>query len=361
MGAANHYSGKGNAPRRKNIFISYREKDTAAEAGRLADSLKQHFYNEQIFMDIDKIEPGVDFTDVINHSLASCDVMLAVIGPNWATLQSSTSNTTRIKDPNDWVRLEIATALERKVRVVPVLVDGVTLPSLDELPEDLHALVRRQAYEISNKRWKYDTDNLAAFLQKSVGIPGRQSTVVPQPSSTSSSPVAAIIKWGLVGLGLLFIILMIVYAVQEQKPVNPPLVENDTINKPDPQPIHNGGSTPVRPPENETGGRVADQRQAAEEIDISGIWDDANGLYYMVISHDEDQLSIVSYSLTGQKTGDGFGTVNGRNINFRVSIINFGIINANAKVTSNGSTIQGTTTVEANGQVLTEPLVLRRR
>src|SRR5690606_19913986 len=67
----------------KNIFISYREKDSSGEAGRLVDSLKEYFLDHQIFMDIDKIEPGVDFTDAISHSLECCDVMLAIIGPRW--------------------------------------------------------------------------------------------------------------------------------------------------------------------------------------------------------------------------------------------------------------------------------------
>jgi hypothetical protein len=113
----------------KNIFISYREKDSAGEAGRLVDSLKEHFVNDQIFMDIDKIEPGVDFTDAISNSLESCDVMLAIIGPRW---MGDTKQMSRIKNDGDWVRLEIATALARNIRVVPVLVDGADLPTSEE-------------------------------------------------------------------------------------------------------------------------------------------------------------------------------------------------------------------------------------
>jgi hypothetical protein len=143
-------------PVKKNIFISYRVQDTSGETGRLADALKNHFEEDQIFMDIDKIEPGVDFTEVISRSLDSCDVMLAIIGPNW---QGKDSNgLSRIKKPDDWVRLELSTALKRNIRVVPVLVDGASLPAVSELPEDLEGLSRRQTYEISNKRRQNDTE-----------------------------------------------------------------------------------------------------------------------------------------------------------------------------------------------------------
>src|SRR5687767_14336775 len=153
---------------RKNIFISYRVSDTAGETGRLVDSLKQHFYEEQIFMDIDKIEPGVDFTKVISHSLEACDVMLVVIGPNW--LGRNSDGSTRMSKANDWVRLEVATALKRDIRVVPLLTDNATLPDEVDLPEDLHPLLTRQSFELSNKRWKYDTGQLIEFLKQVVRI-----------------------------------------------------------------------------------------------------------------------------------------------------------------------------------------------
>src|SRR5688500_1884326 len=92
---------------KKNIFISYRVNDTAGETGRLVDSLKHYFDEDQIFMDIDKIEPGVDFSEVISKSLSSCDVLLAIIGPNWLGGRE-VQGTPRIHQPNDWVRLEIS-------------------------------------------------------------------------------------------------------------------------------------------------------------------------------------------------------------------------------------------------------------
>ncbi len=167
----------------KNIFISYRVSDTAGETGRLVDTLKQYFSDEQIFVDIEKIEPGVDFTVAISRSLELCDVLLAIIGPNWQGL-NTTTNKSRIFNDDDWVRIEISTALKRNIRVVPVLVDGGTLPSEDQLPDDLKPLVRRQAYEISNKRWKYDTEQLIRFLIK-LGITPKPYLPPPPPASKS--------------------------------------------------------------------------------------------------------------------------------------------------------------------------------
>ena len=356
------FQGNKNQPRKKNIFISYREKDTAGETGRLADMLKQYFYEDQIFMDIDKIEPGVDFTDVINNSLNDCDVMLAVIGPNWAWRNSVTGKS-RILDANDWVRQEIATALSRKIRVVPVLMDGGVLPSIEELPEDLHPLVNRQAYEISNKRWRYDTENLVAFLEKSVGIPTRQ-TKVTTPVKTSSSSFGNLIKYGLIGLGAIFVILVIYYmgagdaaktkAINDNNNslYNTPATQDNTNTTTDPAPSNNTTNEVVQQPVDEP---------KSEQASVNGIWDDANGLYYLDIVQNGNQVEVYSYSLAGQKTGEGVGTVNGRNFSFKITVVNAGLLSAETKLSANNFVLQGSLNIENNGAKYTEPLILNRR
>ena len=163
------------ATARKNIFISYRVNDTAGETGRLVDSLKQYVDDDQIFIDIDQLEPGADFAEVIKKHLDFCDVMLAVIGPNWIGRKQDGS--TLITEEDDWVRLELSKALARGIRVVPVLVNNATLPTAKELPEDLQPLLKRNTYSISFNRWKYDTDNLALFLIKSIGITPKATPV----------------------------------------------------------------------------------------------------------------------------------------------------------------------------------------
>ena len=100
------------------IFISYRRDDSSGHAGRLADRLVEHFGRNRIFVDTDTIEPGEDFVTAIERAVGSCEILVAVIGRHWL----SAGGTGRLNDPNDFVRLEIATALRRDIRVIPVLV-----------------------------------------------------------------------------------------------------------------------------------------------------------------------------------------------------------------------------------------------
>ena len=98
-------------------------------------------------MDVTDIEAGVDFVDVLQRAVGSCDVLLAVMGREWLTC-ADRNGRRRLDDPHDFIRLEIGTALARKVRVIPVLVEGAVMPTASELPSDLEALTRRQAVEL---------------------------------------------------------------------------------------------------------------------------------------------------------------------------------------------------------------------
>ncbi len=111
------------------IFISYRREDSAPYAGRLHDRLVQEFGRANVFMDIDAIDPGVDFVQAIEAAVSRVDFMLCVIGPNW--LLTDPSGQPRLADPHDFVALEVASALDREIRVVPVLVGGAELPTAE--------------------------------------------------------------------------------------------------------------------------------------------------------------------------------------------------------------------------------------
>jgi len=152
------------------IVISYRRDDAAAHAGRIYDRLRTEYGPEQVFMDIDAIEPGVDFVDAIEEAIGSADVLIAVIGRRWTTIAAE-AGTPRIMDPRDFVRLELAVALERNIRVIPVLVDGATMPTVDELPDDLSGLVRRNAIDISHARFHADAQRLAQSVRKILDEP----------------------------------------------------------------------------------------------------------------------------------------------------------------------------------------------
>jgi beta-lactam-binding protein with PASTA domain len=164
------------------IFISYRRQDGQSAAGRLSDELKEKIPEVDIFRDVETIEPGMDFVDAINRALSSCTILLAVIGPRWLTLNDKDGNN-RLGDPNDYTRLEVGTALKRQgVRVIPVLVEGATMPSSDDLPEELKPLTRRNAIELTDKRWKYDVGELETTLRQLLGLQPPVSTSVPVPA-----------------------------------------------------------------------------------------------------------------------------------------------------------------------------------
>ena len=118
------------------IFISYRRDETAYPAGWLYDRLADHYGGGQVFKDVDSIELGDDFVQVITRAVGSCDVLLALIGEQWLTITDEHGRR-RLDDPDDFVRLEIEAALTRNVRVIPILVDGARMPRADELPPSL--------------------------------------------------------------------------------------------------------------------------------------------------------------------------------------------------------------------------------
>ena len=155
------------------IFISYRRDESRHAAGRLAEDLSQAFGAGHIFRDIEGIELGVEFSKALEKALASCSVMLVLIGPQWLTMPDHKRGGRRLDQADDWIRQEIATALKRDVRVVPVLLEGAMLPDAADLPADIQPLVRRQAMELSDVRWRGDLQRLVDALAR---LPGFQVT-----------------------------------------------------------------------------------------------------------------------------------------------------------------------------------------
>jgi TIR domain len=146
------------------IFICYRRDDSSAAAGRLYDRLLARLPNNHIFFDVD-LDPGIDFVEAIETSVGSCDVLIAVIGNEWL-LSSDERGKRRLDNPDDFVRLEIATALKRNIRVIPVLVDGASMPRSGDLPDDLKVLARRNALEVSHNRFNADSERLVAAIER---------------------------------------------------------------------------------------------------------------------------------------------------------------------------------------------------
>jgi hypothetical protein len=128
--------------------------------------LSAHFGEGGVFMDVVAIEPGEDFVEAIQRSVGSVHALLAVIGRSWLTSLEPRSGNRRLDDPLDYVRLEIKTALERKIRVIPVLVAGASMPAAAEVPEDLAALPQRNALELNDLHWKDGVERLMNTLER---------------------------------------------------------------------------------------------------------------------------------------------------------------------------------------------------
>jgi len=148
----------------RNLFLSYRREDSAGHAGRLADHLLDRFGQGSVFMDVESIEAGADFTAAIELAISGSEAVLVVIGPGWLEARTA-SGVRRLHDADDYVRCEIETALSAEVRVVPVLVGGAPMPAESELPPSIAPLASRNAIELQDRRWREDVDALADALE----------------------------------------------------------------------------------------------------------------------------------------------------------------------------------------------------
>jgi hypothetical protein len=146
------------------IFLNYRRDDTAGHAGRLYDALVQRFGEEQVFMDIDRIPLGVDFVKAVGDAVGSCDVLIAMIGRGWLNIQDSQGRP-RLKNPEDYVRLELEAALSRGVPVIPARVQDAEMPSSDELPDGLAPFARRNGLPLRDIGWREDVSRLMRALE----------------------------------------------------------------------------------------------------------------------------------------------------------------------------------------------------
>ena len=169
-----------------SIFISYRRKDTAFPAGWLFERLADHFGEDKIFKDVDSIELGDDFVEVISAAVAGCNVLLALIGDQWLKVIGEDGRP-RLDDPEDVVRLEIEVALTCKIRVIPVLVEGTRMPPIAELPSSLASLPRRQALELSPYGFNSDTGRLVKALNRTLTEAQARQAVADHPARNAGA------------------------------------------------------------------------------------------------------------------------------------------------------------------------------
>jgi TIR domain len=149
------------------IFINYRRGDEPGFTQALLGRLEQSFPAERLFIDVDNIPPGEDFVHVLESQVAQCDTLLAVIGKGWLDATDERGNR-RLDDPNDFVRIEIESALSQGKRVIPVLVHDARMPRPDELPDSLRPLATRNAVRLTHERFRADTQGLVKALQQTL-------------------------------------------------------------------------------------------------------------------------------------------------------------------------------------------------
>jgi TPR repeat protein len=145
------------------VFICYRREETGFAARAIHDRVVQRLERENVFLDVDNIDLGVDWFSVLTERVGACDALVAVMGKNWVS-SADKDGLRRLDDPDDFVRIEIEAALQRNVRVIPVLVDGAAMPKANELPESLKGLARRQGTEVSPARFEADVEKLTHAL-----------------------------------------------------------------------------------------------------------------------------------------------------------------------------------------------------
>jgi hypothetical protein len=294
------------------IFVSYRRQDASGEAGRLVDPLQEVFGEDSVFLDVETIEAGLDFIQAIEKALSSCSILIAMIGPHWASMKDPQGNL-RLFNKDDFIRIEISAALKRDIRVIPVLVNGAMMPNPEDLPEDLQGLTRRHAQELSSSRWKYDSDQLTSVLSKIIEPkPQPKPQPKPEPSPRTFIPNQPAPKswwaknylWVIGGVvGFLILAGMCV----PDEPQYEPIIENDGTTQTD------------LITENPDGNEIYNSLLLDESIpNISGRWTGVNDLgltYYYDISQDGESVSFNEISFDGSIMGSGTGAINGEYIN----------------------------------------------
>lgn len=185
------------------IFLNYRHEDSGGYAGRLHDGLASHFGEDSVFQDVTAIKPGIDFVEAIKKSIESCAVMVVVIGQGWSSSLFDREKSQHV----DYLRLEISMALKQQIPILPVLVARAAMPREEELPDDLRALGRIQAFELREAHFHIDIKILIEDIEDLICGPRTQRRT--QPTQSQAEPTLSVVgleevlAWGWDGTRLL--------------------------------------------------------------------------------------------------------------------------------------------------------------
>ena len=154
-----------NARDKVGIFVSYRRADSAGYAGRLVDQLKSRF-GDQVFLDVESIRPGANFHQVIEETFAKCGAVIVLIGKRWRERDESMPP---FGDSTDVITQEIRIAMESKLPIVPVLVDGASMPAESSLPPSFANLSKLNAIDLRHTSFERDMQAVSEELADILG------------------------------------------------------------------------------------------------------------------------------------------------------------------------------------------------
>jgi len=271
----------------RNIFINYRRDDSRADAGRLYDRLSSR-YPDRVFRDVGSLEPGVEWQEAIDKVLGSSDACIVVIGPQWLDVTDANGKR-RIDDPRDTVRKEVSIALKSGMRVFPVLVGGARMPAEDDLPEELQALVRRNALELSEQDFDEGVNKLVKAIERALGWMPTRTT------SPASLPVIAAV----VATAVLIILVAIYIFRQKSTPTSQTTTTESTVQS---QPSSTATLPASTPPGAETIGPPGTSQSSSDAASavtslvgqITFNWNGANVVSWQVM--DASKRKVLRYA-----------------------------------------------------------------
>lgn len=207
----------------KRVFISYRRNDTAPAAGRVYDRISKIISQPNVFFDVRNIRGGDNFENKIVCEIEKSDAVLVFIGKKWLE-PAQPGGKGRIWEPDDYVRVEVRTALARDILVLPVLVDGAQMPKPDWLPGDVQAIATKNALPLRHETFDDDTENVVATV---LGLPERQKLWDDKGKAVAKIGYAL---GGIIAASVLLIVAAVVHFLLQGRPISASIGSLATIS-----------------------------------------------------------------------------------------------------------------------------------
>lgn len=306
------------------IFISYRQSDTQSEASRLKEDLEEVFGEENVFFDIETLEPGLNFADAIEKTIRQSKVVLVLIGPDWADVKDDEGNL-RIFQENDWVRREVAMALTMEdTRVIPVLLKKAILPKTNQLPDNIKSLAEKHSKEITISRWRYDVGMLIKSIEGVIPpIKKKEPAPAPRPYPISKPPKSWWAKNYIWILGVFVVLLILIISSEDfQEGYQEGLNGSSTIHDENISQVDTNTLREENPanPETEVASDTNDETPpgtAQEPINVQGNWvvySNGQRVSTFVMSQYPEEIQFLEYDVNATNVGVGTGTLTGKTL-----------------------------------------------